>query len=97
MLLHFVGFWLLLSVCLLHVASQENSTVAGNATETKIIMVRQLHKKDEQKKDLLNMVIHKVLPGDPYYRVFDGDQAKARSYTNKIWQRLLNRYDSMLI
>ncbi|EDW32315.1 GL10500 [Drosophila persimilis] len=60
-------------------------------------MVRPLHKKEDEKKDMMHIVIHKILPGDPYYKVFDGDQAKARRYTNKIWQRLLDRYNTMLI
>lgn len=46
---------------------------------------------------MMRITIHKIQPGDPYYKVFDGDENAARAYTNKIWNRLLNRYSTMQI
>lgn len=43
----------------------------------------------------LHITIHKVLPGDPFYQVFNGNTTVARIFVNAMWRRLLNRYDTI--
>nr|XP_017108483.2 uncharacterized protein LOC108133182 [Drosophila bipectinata] len=79
--------------------AQENTNPA-NKTRIKIPlrrMLRNLHKDPNQGNGTMHIVIHKVAPGDAYYKVFDGNETAARGFTNKIWNRLLNRYNTMLI
>lgn len=42
---------------------------------------------------VLQLIIHKVLPGDPYYRIFNGDEQQARKFANTRWRQLLSSYD----
>ncbi|KAH8291291.1 hypothetical protein KR054_010368 [Drosophila jambulina] len=94
-----------LAVCLLvFQVEAEQPIEKGNATDIPIIipekpvlMLRKLHRNQEEDKGMMHIVIHKVQSGDPYYKVFDGDEKAARGFTNKIWNRLLNRYSTMLI
>ncbi|XP_014763728.2 uncharacterized protein LOC6496283 [Drosophila ananassae] len=89
----------LMYLLLSQIGAQENPNT-GNKTHLKIPlkrMFRNLHKGPNQGNGTLHIVIHKVVTGDPYYKVFDGNETAARGFTNKIWNRLLNRYKRMLI
>ncbi|KRF98112.1 uncharacterized protein Dwil_GK28191 [Drosophila willistoni] len=46
----------------------------------------------ELQKNILYLRIHKVMPGDPYYGIFNGNETEARRYSNMIWRRLFARY-----
>ncbi|KAH8284642.1 hypothetical protein KR018_009504 [Drosophila ironensis] len=82
-------------ICILQVQTQLNNT---NVTiKHKIVMLRKLHSDPNKGNGTLHFVIHKVQPGDPYYQVFNGDARATRDFTNKIWRRLLNRYNTMRI
>lgn len=53
---------------------------------------------DSEEDDcVLHLKIHKVLPGDPYYRIFDGNEEQARSFVNARWRQLLSGYDSIAL
>ncbi|KAH8308729.1 hypothetical protein KR059_001081 [Drosophila kikkawai] len=94
-----------LVVCLLvFQVKAEEPVEKGNATDVqkpvtrkRILMLRKLHKNQVQDRGMMRIVIHKIQTGDPYYKVFDGDENAARGFTNKIWNRLLNRYSTMQI
>ncbi|KAH8375239.1 hypothetical protein KR200_001630 [Drosophila serrata] len=98
--------FLILIVCFLVFQVEAEQLIEnGNATDIpknvtkkrRIRMLRKLHKNQEEDKGMMRIVIHKVQSGDPYYKVFDGDEGAARGFTNKIWNRLLNRYSTMQI
>ncbi|KAH8234100.1 hypothetical protein KR038_001348 [Drosophila bunnanda] len=97
--------FLILAVCLLvfQVEAEQpiengNATdIPKNVTRKRVRMLRKLHKNQEEDKGMMRIVIHKVQSGDTYYKVFDGDKNAARGFTNKIWNRLLNRYSTMQI
>ncbi|XP_016988799.1 uncharacterized protein LOC108051262 [Drosophila rhopaloa] len=98
---YFLSF-LLVFLFIIQVQSQHNAT--NNSTDIKekvtrkpIIMRRKLHKDEKQGKGMVHMVIHKIQPGHLYYKIFDNDEKAARGFTNKIWNRLLNRYSTMLL
>lgn len=98
---YFFGFSLVCSIVLVHVQTQQNATsnatnIHGNNTR-RHIMVRKLHADEKQGKGMMSIVIHKIQPGHSYYKVFDGDEEAARGFTNKIWNRLFNRYSTMRI
>jgi len=99
---YFLGLYIICCILLTQVQAEPNATIAnsteiqGNVTK-KRIMLRKLHKDDKQGKGMMHIVIHKIQPGDPYYKVFDGNEKAARAFTNKIWNRLFNRYSTMLI
>ncbi|XP_037713760.1 uncharacterized protein LOC119549648 [Drosophila subpulchrella] len=104
---YFFGIYILCCILLTQVQTQPNATISNatisNSTDTqgnvakKRIMLRKLHKDDKQGKGMMHIVIHKIQPGDPYYKVFDGNEKAARAFTNTIWNRLFNRYSTMLI
>ncbi|KAI8040029.1 hypothetical protein M5D96_007454 [Drosophila gunungcola] len=60
-------------------------------------MRRKLHTDEKQGKGMMHIVIHKISPGHQYYKIFNDDEKAARGFTNKIWNRLLNRYSTMRI
>ncbi|XP_039229096.1 uncharacterized protein LOC26535692 [Drosophila yakuba] len=100
-LLYIFGFFLVGSIVLAQLQPQQNATlnttnINGNTTGRRI-MVRKLHADDKQGKGMMRIVIHKIEPGHSYYKVFNGDEEAARGFTNKIWNRLFNRYSTMLI
>ncbi|EDV55687.1 uncharacterized protein LOC6547959 [Drosophila erecta] len=100
--LHYVvGFFLVGCMVLAQPQSQQNATrnttnINGNNTG-RHIMVRKLHADEKQGKGMVHIVIHKIEPGHTYYKVFNGDEEAARGFTNKIWNRLFNRYSTMRI
>ncbi|XP_017077662.1 uncharacterized protein LOC108112345 [Drosophila eugracilis] len=98
---YFFGFYFIFSILLYQVQAQQNATsnltiIQANVTK-KRIMVRKLHTDDKLGTGMMHVVIHKIQPGHPYYKVFDDNETAARGFTNKIWRRLLNRYSTMLI
>lgn len=46
---------------------------------------------------VLHLKIHKVLSGDPYYRIFNGNEEQARSFANARWRKLLSGYDTIAL
>lgn len=46
---------------------------------------------------VLHLKIHKVLPGDPYYRIFSGNEERARSFAKARWRQLLSTHDSIAL
>lgn len=47
----------------------------------------------EDRDCVLQLTIHKVLPGDPYYRIFNDDERQARKFANTRWRQLLSHCD----
>ncbi|XP_016967680.1 uncharacterized protein LOC108036200 [Drosophila biarmipes] len=104
---YFLVLYIIFCILLTQAQAQHNTTISNstNSNSTNIqgkvakkrVMKRRLHKDDKQGKGMMHIVIHKIQPGDPYYKVFDGDEKAARGFTNKIWNRLFNRYRTMLI
>nr|XP_016999473.2 uncharacterized protein LOC108058991 [Drosophila takahashii] len=98
---YLLGFFLMCCILVAQAQDQHNATINATDTQVKVpkkqIMLRKLHEDDKQGEGMVHIVIHKIQPGDPYYKVFDGDEKAARGFTNKIWNRLLNRYSTMII
>ncbi|XP_017124844.1 uncharacterized protein LOC108144459 [Drosophila elegans] len=98
---YFVCLFLMV-LFLIQVYAQHNSTnsstdILDNVTKKPIIMRRKLHTDEKQGKGMVHIVIHKIAPGHPYYKIFNDDEKAARGFTNKIWNRLLNHYSTMRI
>ncbi|KAH8402038.1 hypothetical protein KR009_009369 [Drosophila setifemur] len=97
-----LSLYFLLSILLYQVYGEQNITtnntdIHKEVPKKRLMMLRNLHMDPKQGNGTMHVVIHKVKPGDPYYKVFGGDDAKAREFTNKIWGRLFKRYNTMLI
>ncbi|XP_017049356.1 uncharacterized protein LOC108093687 [Drosophila ficusphila] len=93
--------FLLVFLFLTQVQAELNAT--SNATDVqknvtiRHVMVRKLHGDAKKGSGMMHVVVHKVQPGHPYYKVFDDNEEAARGFTNKIWNRLFNRYSTMRI
>lgn len=100
---HFLVFNLVVCLLIFQVQAEDSieiqnkTDIQQGVTKKRRLMLRKLHRNQEQDKGMMRITIHKIQPGDPYYKVFDGDENAARAYTNKIWNRLLNRYSTMQI
>ncbi|KAH8354995.1 hypothetical protein KR093_003499 [Drosophila rubida] len=55
------------------------------------------HNESSKSDGVLRLTIHKVLPGDAFYRIFNGDATAARRFTNDLWRRVLAQYDTISI
>lgn len=52
---------------------------------------------DDDDDCVLHLKIHKVMPGDSYYRIFSGNEEQARSFAKARWRQLLSTHDSIAL